>query len=197
MVYSTLTPKQESCSVDGCSSPVDRKGLCTRHYMRARRNGDPTKGRRPIGEIANFVFGTAIPFQGDGCLPWPFFVRYNSGYAQAKLDGKYRLVHRFVCEKVNGAPPRAGLHAAHICGNRKYVNPRHLSWKTPLENEADKARHGTIQYGERHANATLSDDEATAIRVLRGRLPMTTIASIFNVSKSTVSSIQRGRSRIR
>jgi len=180
------------CSVDGCAAPVDRKGFCTRHYMRNLRHGDPTKGRRRANEITEFVMGTALVFEGDECLDWPFFVT-RVGYAQARLGGRYRLVHRFVCEKTKGHAPRPGLHAAHVCGNRKCVNPRHLSWKTPIENEADKVRHGTLLAGQRHPNAKLTDDEVTAIRVLRGRIPTSAICEIFNVQKGTISAIQLGR----
>lgn len=183
------------CRVLECTNGVHRRGMCTRHYFRHRRHGDPKKGRRRRGELTEFVTDIAIPFTGEECLLWPFAIRNNSGYGQAKLDGKLRLVHRYVCEKVNGIPPEVGFHAAHACGNRRCVNPLHLSWKTPLQNEADKKVHGTLPVGENHPNSTLSDDEVIAIRVLRGRLPNKQISAIFNVSRSAVSLIQIGKSR--
>lgn len=33
------------CSVDGCEEKAKTRGWCPRHYMRWRRNGDPTKAR--------------------------------------------------------------------------------------------------------------------------------------------------------
>lgn len=184
------------CSVEGCSSESDRKGLCTRHYMRARRNGDPTKGRTPPGERASFV-DDALKHDGDDCVIWPFFVNKKTGYAQSKLEGRFRLVHRFVCEKAHGSAPTSGHQAAHRCGKRACINPRHLSWKTPLENEADKDRHGTKRWGSELHNAKLTADEVTAIKVLRGRIPARQIAEIFGVDKGHVSAIQLGKVRVR
>ena len=178
------------CSVTGCEGAVDRKGFCTRHYMRERRNGDPTKGRRSPGERVAFVNDTALSFSSDECLLWPYFINKRTGYAQSKLGGASRLVHRYVCEVANGPAPTAGHQAAHSCGVRACVNPRHLSWKTPLENEADKIRHGTKLVGEAHPRSLLSDDEETAVFVLRGRLHARKIAEIFGVPASTVYAIQ-------
>ena len=191
-----MNDTRTTCSVLGCSLPSDRLGFCTRHYMRNRRHGDPTKGRRNRGEIGNFVARRVLTnTEKESCLEWPFFVNQKTGYAQARLEGKMRLVHRYVCEKIHGAPPSAGLHAAHSCGNRRCVNPMHIAWKTPLENAADKVLHGTDGAGERNPNAKFTDDEVTAIRVLRGRMPANEIARLFRTTKSTVSHIQLRKSR--
>jgi hypothetical protein len=137
---------------------------------------------------------TSIPHTGDECLPWPFFINSRAGYPQAKLEGRFRLVHRFVCEKVNGEPPTTGHQAAHACGRRDCVNPRHIFWKTRRENEADKVIHGTNLAGERNPNAKLTADEVTAIRVLRGRLSTSKIAEIFGIKPDYVYVVQQRHS---
>ena len=38
--------KSVACSVDGCGRPHKALGLCTMHYARQRRTGDPTVVRR-------------------------------------------------------------------------------------------------------------------------------------------------------
>jgi hypothetical protein len=43
MARNTLT---SACKVDGCNHGAVAKGLCAKHYARARRAGDPTKTRR-------------------------------------------------------------------------------------------------------------------------------------------------------
>jgi hypothetical protein len=35
-----------ACTVDGCNHGAVAKGLCAKHYARARRTGDPNKTRR-------------------------------------------------------------------------------------------------------------------------------------------------------
>jgi hypothetical protein len=35
------------CSIEGCDGKTAVKGLCAKHYMRVRRNGDPSKTRPP------------------------------------------------------------------------------------------------------------------------------------------------------
>lgn len=186
-----------TCCIPDCLLPRDRLGFCTRHYMRNRRHGDPTKGRRNRGEIVDFVANVVLTnTEKETCLEWPFYVNERTGYAQTKLEGKLRLVHRYACEKVHGAPPSAGFHAAHSCGNRRCVNPMHIAWKTPLENAADKVLHGTDSAGERNPNAKLTDDEVIAIRVLRGRMPASEIARLFRTTKSAISSIQLRKSRV-
>jgi hypothetical protein len=43
--------KSALCPIEGCQGRVLAKGLCAKHYMRARRTGDPNKtgkrGRKP------------------------------------------------------------------------------------------------------------------------------------------------------
>jgi hypothetical protein len=46
------------CSIDGCDAKTVAKGLCAKHYMRQRRNGDPAKVRkvgRPRSERSALV----------------------------------------------------------------------------------------------------------------------------------------------
>jgi hypothetical protein len=43
MAKNTLT---SACKVDGCNHTATTKGMCGKHYMRARRTGDPNKTRR-------------------------------------------------------------------------------------------------------------------------------------------------------
>lgn len=40
------------CSIDGCDDPVKAHGLCAKHYMRLRRNGD-ARAVKPPGPQAS------------------------------------------------------------------------------------------------------------------------------------------------
>jgi hypothetical protein len=35
------------CTIEGCQSRANARGLCAKHYMRARRHGDPTMVKLP------------------------------------------------------------------------------------------------------------------------------------------------------
>lgn len=102
-----------------------------------------------------------------------------------------RPAHRLVCIASNG-PTEGRLDAAHSCGNRTCINPRHLSWKTRSANEADKLRHGTANRGERHGRSKLTTTDVLAIRSLVETLKRSEIAAMYGVSLTTVSEIRSG-----
>jgi hypothetical protein len=61
-----------------------------------------------------------------------------------------RLISRLVCEAFHGPAPSAMHHAAHADGTRTNNRADNLRWATPIENEGDKRRHGTLAIGDRH-----------------------------------------------
>lgn len=179
------------CTVAGCNNPHKAKGFCESHYSRYRRHGDPLGGGTSTGEPIRFYQDVALTFEGTDCLIWPYST--VKGYGQIRVSGKMALVHRIVCESRNGAPPTPEHEAAHSCGNRACVNPRHLRWATPAENSADKIIHGTHTRGELNPRAKITEAMAVEIRVLRGVDTQVSIAKRFGLSQQTVSQIQSGK----
>lgn len=179
-----------SCSVVGCEKPVTGKGLCRVHYPRFLRHGDPLAGRQRNGSHKKWLEENALHPVSDDCVLWPFS-RDKKGYARIHSRG---LAHRFVCQKVNGPPPEGKNHAAHLCGNGAggCVSGRHLAWKTPRENEADKKIHGTANVGERHGMAKLTEDDVRAIRQLSGEISNRKLAAVFGVSPASISRARNG-----
>ena len=183
------------CCVPGCGRPVLYLNLCSPHYHRNRRHGNPLGGTTGRGEAERF-FAIASAYSGDDCLLWPYG-RNNMGYAcmtrRSKPRGESRLVHRRLCIIENGPPPTPKHEAAHNCGRGAdgCVTKSHLQWKTHTENMADTVKHGTHISGERVPNSKLTEIAVREIRAIGRSIPLTPIARQFGVSTSTISLILR------
>jgi hypothetical protein len=167
--------------------------LCRAHYYRWRKHGDPTGGGTAWGEPDRFYRDVVLPYCGDECLLWPY--SRTAGYGRLCREGRDYLVSRLVCEDEHGPAPTEAHEAAHSCGNGKLgcVTRKHLSWKTRVENEADKLVHGTHNRGERQGGAKLTTDDVLAIRALVGQVSQKEIASRFGIGKAQVSRIVNGK----
>jgi predicted XRE-type DNA-binding protein len=127
-------------------------------------------------------------YRGDECLYW----RWSNcdGYGNFAIRGKQHYAHRYMCELIHGPAPSPEHQAAHSCGNgnKGCVTPRHISWKTPAENQQDRTIHGTQNNGKR---GKLLPEEAEQIQALRGKMPQRQIAEMFNTTRSNVGYVQR------
>lgn len=186
----------KACSMDECNGNAHwrsggKKGFCQKHYARVWRHGDPAALlKTPNGEVQRYMSEVVLVYEGSDCLVWGY-ARDAYGYGIFG-DGH---AHPFVCERVNGHRPSPNHDAAHSCGNghEGCVTPRHLSWKTRAENMADKLIHGTHKRGERCNFAKLTEDQAREILALKGKKTQAGIASLFGVSRVTISDIHRGK----
>ena len=126
--------------------------------------------------------------QSDDCLLWPFS-KNTQGYGQLGYRGQYLRAHRLMCEFINGPPPAPDYHAAHTCGNGHMgcVNPRHLQWKTALENRLDANAHGT---GNASAARRLTIEQVAEIKASNDSLRK--LAAKYGVSFATIGKIKRG-----
>jgi hypothetical protein len=70
-----------SCSVNGCERPIDARGLCSPHYYRMRRHGDPTAGgtfRSKLGSVCSVSDCEKTPV-ASGLCKGHWFRRYRYG----------------------------------------------------------------------------------------------------------------------
>lgn len=117
----------------------------------------------------------------------------KSGYAILTTNGSPDLVSRLVCTEANGSPPTPEHQAAHSCGkgDKGCVTKRHIAWKTPKENNADKLIHGTHLRGERSPRAKLNSEIVASIRELAKTHTHREVAKIVGFSLGTVGRVVR------
>lgn len=185
--------RQPICSVESCGGIVRRYGYCNKHYVRFLKYGDPVAGKTFAGEPEKF-YQTILVHQGEECLIWPYG-KSAQGYGLIHRGRVRGGVHRFVCEDIHG-PPQAGMYAAHECGNGHLgcVNPKHLSWKTPKENQADRLAHGTKLFGEKIKFSKLSETQVREILLLTGSEPRVKTAKKYGVSYDAILKVQTRKS---
>lgn len=99
----------------------------------------------------------------------------------------FRL-HRLVAIAFLGDPPTAEHHAAHLDGDRTNASASNLAWKLPVDNMADKIRHGTCSRG---GSPKLSPKDVAEIRSSVGT--HASIAAAFNVTPDTIYRARSGR----
>ena len=117
-------------------------------------------------------------------------------YLTFYADGGFTpQVNRTVCLTFNGEPPSKKHEAAHLDGKTENNRPENLEWKTPIENAADKVRHGTAPIGTKNAMSRLNDEAAADIidRYASGETSKG-LAAEYKVSVSNIRIIARGDS---
>lgn len=183
------------CSIPDCGKTAHIHGWCSAHYHRWIRHGDPLGGKPTPGFREKFIRDVVIPYNGTGCLIWPF-AKQSSGHAQTSWNGKRASAHRVICEIVNGPPPTPNHEAAHSCGKGHLgcVTPAHLRWKTHAENMAEMVTHGTSVKGGKNWSALLTEGDIPFIRSLKGVERQSDIAKRYGVHPTTISQIWRGKS---
>jgi hypothetical protein len=184
---------QRLCSIPNCGKRVVAFGVCSAHYARLRKHGDPLGGRTPNGAALQWI-RDHIHHTGGDCLIWPFN-RDRAGYGLLDLPHAKQGAARYMCIVAHGEPPSTSHHAAHSCGkgHEGCLNPRHLSWKTPGENQDDRVAHGTSNRGRRNGSCKLTEEQVRQIRSLKGSLSQSKIAERFSVQRHAIHDIHTGK----
>lgn len=194
-----MAKSKRICSIESCGNPHYGKGYCRAHYQRswgrkttdpdlikvkyARRGGKPSVGHE---DFLRSLIGTDV----TDCITWPF-TKDKDGYGRAVINRRHITASRAICIMAYGPPARDGLHAAHSCGKGHLgcVNPNHIRWATPKENQHDRIAHGTSVVDARWSRRQLTEDQVRHIRRLAKSLSHEGLAKRFGVSTSTISDI--------
>jgi hypothetical protein len=186
----------ERCAVLGCERQGRFvRGYCMAHYERWRKYGDPLGGGCLKGDPVMFLLAS-LRHLDDACLIWPY-ARLSNGYASVLYEGRSQIASRVVCRLASGEPPTSRHEAAHSCGqgHRGCINPKHLYWATPEQNQADRVVHGTSNRGERQWASKLTEGDVRRIRKLFvDGWTNKEIAELFDVEPTTVRMIRTGAS---
>lgn len=181
---------EKACSESGCSKKHYGRGLCSLHYQRHRKTGSTSPNGTERGSPKRFL-GEALTSDTDLCLMWPFSVG-SHGYGQINIGGTPELAHRIVCERAHGDAPLPTSEAAHSCGKPLCINPQHLSWATPVENQSDKYEHQTDNRTVQNWERKLSLNDVVEIRSNELGLTIQQAAVHYGVSQSSIIRV-RGR----
>lgn len=121
--------------------------------------------------------------------------RYVTVPAPRRSDGKLQNVevHALVCEAFHGPCPD-GMQTRHLDGDGLNNHADNLAWGTPIENEADKVRHGREPRGERNGFAKLTVDAVRAIRAVHASEGLTyqQLGERFHIHRQTAYRVVRG-----
>lgn len=100
-----------------------------------------------------------------------------------------------MCTIAHGAAPTDRHEAAHFCGcgHLGCIHPGHLRWALPIENQADRKRHGTHLFGEIAPWAILTQAQALEILHLSRTMRHRDVAAKFGISRSMVGAIAAGK----
>lgn len=103
---------------------------------------------------------------------------------------KDAFVHTLVLTSFIGERPE-GYDGCHNDGQVSNNRLSNLRWDTKKNNQADRIRHGTMLYGEKHQFSTLTNKQIEAVYIDQRK--QSEIAKDYGIGQQTVSKIKTGK----
>ena len=143
-------------------------------------------------EEAHDVIMREINLSAKGCIEWGL-AKDRDGYGVFGRNGKQIRAHRASWEINRGPIPR-GMFVLHRCDNPSCINIEHLFLGDHKENMLDRDRKGRTKRGSSHGMATISEQTAIRIKMVKGFLDAIVVAKLVGIKKSQVCNIMNGDS---
>lgn len=185
-----------TCSVADCARPAIARTLCTMHYQRAMRWGDPNV-RGHVGRYARPMadrFWERVAVEdADMCWEWTGGRTSSKWVNYGKFtdeDGKTVMAHRYSW-LIHYGPIPDGMFVLHHCDNPICVNPAHLFLGTHEDNMRDMVakERQSRPAGSSHYRTALTESDVLAIR--SDTRPRAEIAKQYGLTTKNVGKIQR------
>ena len=122
-------PNAQPCAIHGCRGRHVARGLCTKHYQRAKKAGEFTPAPR-CASLSEYLRQYAV-LTGN-CWEWTG-KRSREGYGNGSWEGRTILTHR-ESYRVHVGPIPEGFQIDHLCRNRSCLRPDHLEAVPPRVN---------------------------------------------------------------
>lgn len=188
------------CCIDGCpNTRIMAKGMCTTHYKRWYRHGDPlaeVNAPTPKGATDR----ERLEFRGwqvteGGCWEW-CGLRDERGYGRLWTGKRVEFAHRVMYRDERGNLP-TDADILHQCDNPPCINPAHMRLGDDADNADDKVRRGRSINGELSHAHKLTDEQVAAIRESYTGAwgEQSRIADQYGVRQSYISVLVRGLAR--
>ena len=191
---------QRPCLIDDCKNTrIIAKGLCTTHYKRWYRLGDPlakVNAPTPKGstdrERLEYRGWTETP---AGCWEWGG-LRDDKGYGRLWTGERVEFAHRVSYRLAHGSLPESA-HILHSCDNHPCINPTHMRLGDDADNAQDKVDRRRSLNGELAWAHKLTDEQVEAIRAeYTGAWgDQARLAAKYDVAQSYISVLVRGLAR--
>jgi len=178
------------CIIENCNSKVVGRGLCRRHYQKARVAGNLSLFKtKPQSNPPNIRFEKLFTKQDNGCWDWTGGLN-GAGYGMFWLSGKSHRAHRVSYSLYRGEV-KPDVLVCHTCDNRKCVNPDHLFLGDHADNNFDAAIKNRMAHSENHSQAKLTNEQVREI--LESDESQASLARKYGVCQPNISDIKLGK----
>jgi hypothetical protein len=132
---------------------------------------------------------TMFLIRDDDCHDHPWPGSHRDQYAMVTVPAvgggtRRTTAHAWICELHHGPKPSPNHQVRHLCGRPSCCNPLHLVWGLPIENAADRVRHGHTR-SRPHVKPRVR--KVIGAMAATGLVPHRQLAAQVGVSERTIS----------